>query len=117
MVGCRYIHVRKYIQMHMEFYDPRSWTTSVCKPSGLQPCHEVRGAARVRGQVSFVLSCFRCVAILIAMPVERIALVLVGTLLAGALHAQAFPTRPVRFIVPFSPGGAPDTAARIVGTK
>jgi tripartite-type tricarboxylate transporter receptor subunit TctC len=32
-------------------------------------------------------------------------------------HAQQFPTRPVRFIVPAPPGGAPDAIARIVGQK
>ena len=31
--------------------------------------------------------------------------------------AQTYPARPMRFIVPFSPGGASDTAARIVGQK
>ena len=51
------------------------------------------------------------------MSIERIALVLGAALLAGAVHAQNYPTRPVRFIVPFSPGGASDTAARIVGNK
>jgi tripartite-type tricarboxylate transporter receptor subunit TctC len=31
--------------------------------------------------------------------------------------AQTYPARSIRFIVPFSPGGASDTAARIVGQK
>jgi len=31
--------------------------------------------------------------------------------------AQAFPSRPVRFIVPFVPGGGTDTFARVVGAK
>lgn len=31
--------------------------------------------------------------------------------------AQNYPTRPIRMMVPFSPGGASDTAARVVGQK
>src|SRR6185503_4472752 len=31
--------------------------------------------------------------------------------------AAAYPDRPIRMIVPFSPGGASDTAARIIGQK
>lgn len=31
--------------------------------------------------------------------------------------AQSYPARPIRFIVPFPPGGSTDTYARIIGTK
>ena len=37
--------------------------------------------------------------------------------LAPSAHAQAFPERPVRFIVPYAPGGSTDTSARIVAEK
>lgn len=37
---------------------------------------------------------------------------------AGPAHAQsAYPTRPIRFVVPYSPGGLPDTVARIVAQR
>jgi tripartite-type tricarboxylate transporter receptor subunit TctC len=36
-------------------------------------------------------------------------------LFALGAAAQAFPTKPVKIIVPYSPGGLPDTVARVVG--
>jgi tripartite-type tricarboxylate transporter receptor subunit TctC len=50
-------------------------------------------------------------------PFGRAALAAAVLTLAPAIHAQDYPTRPVRIVVPFSPGGAVDGPTRIVAQK
>jgi tripartite-type tricarboxylate transporter receptor subunit TctC len=46
-----------------------------------------------------------------------IRVVVVFLAFAGFTHAQGWPARPVRFIVPFPPGGSTDVAARVLADK
>ena len=43
--------------------------------------------------------------------------VIAGLLPVGPVHAQAWPARPVRMIIPFTPGGSTDLLARAVGAR
>ncbi|MFI4927118.1 MAG: Bug family tripartite tricarboxylate transporter substrate binding protein [Burkholderiales bacterium] len=45
---------------------------------------------------------------------RSLASLAVGAQAAASVHAQAFPARPLRLIVPFAPGGSTDLLARIV---
>ncbi len=40
-----------------------------------------------------------------------------GMLETTTVQAQSYPSRPIRFIVPFPPGGSTDTYSRIIGVK
>jgi tripartite-type tricarboxylate transporter receptor subunit TctC len=51
------------------------------------------------------------------MKISRIAALAAGLLLAASAAAQSWPQKPVRFIVPFPPGGATDISARLVGQE
>ena len=44
-------------------------------------------------------------------------LTVAACVVAGNAHAQQFPDRPIRFVVPFPPGGSPDANARALGKQ
>jgi len=51
------------------------------------------------------------------MYLRRLFALAIACAIAGAAQAQAWPQKPVRFIVPFPPGGATDISARLLGQK
>ena len=51
------------------------------------------------------------------MALARSLLVLLAALTPLGTHAQTWPAKPIRFIVPFAPGGGNDILARVVGKQ
>ena len=51
--------------------------------------------------------------------IGRFSLVLLGAFIlgAGSASAQGYPTKPVRLVVPYAPGGGVDTVARALGQE
>jgi tripartite-type tricarboxylate transporter receptor subunit TctC len=48
---------------------------------------------------------------------RKIVSILAGVFLAGAVHAQAFPSKPIKVVIAFPPGAAHDTLGRILATE
>lgn len=55
-------------------------------------------------------------AIRLSMTLVALCVILQG-FSGGSAEAQAFPAKPIRFIVPFAPGGGNDILARVIGQK
>jgi tripartite-type tricarboxylate transporter receptor subunit TctC len=51
------------------------------------------------------------------MRLAKIAALAAGMLIAAVASGQSWPQKPVRFIVPFPPGGATDISARLLGQE
>ena len=41
----------------------------------------------------------------------------VSVTMAGAVSAESYPTRPIKFVVPFLAGGTVDIVARVIGQQ
>ena len=48
---------------------------------------------------------------------KKVLAIALAAFFAASAYGQAWPQKPVRFIVPFAPGGATDIAARLLGEK
>ena len=51
------------------------------------------------------------------MKLHNLFVLAAGLILASVAQAQPWPAKPVKFIVPFPPGGATDISARMIGQK
>ncbi len=62
-------------------------------------------------EVDMLASHFKSCAVLAA-----VSMVIIATV-AAPVFAQSWPTRPVRFVVPFAAGSSPDVTARLIATR
>ena len=50
-------------------------------------------------------------------PIVRLGAALLAAVVASSVQAQAYPTKPIKIIIPFVPGGSSDTVGRAIGSK
>ena len=48
---------------------------------------------------------------------SKLFVLLAATVVSASALAQTYPTKPIRFVIPYPPGGASDVTARIIGAK
>ena len=51
------------------------------------------------------------------LALRLVSVAMLAVLATPIVQAQSYPTRPIRFIIPFPPGGSTDTYSRIIGGK
>ena len=49
--------------------------------------------------------------------VKSLAALLLAACMAGSAHGQAFPTKPIKIVIPFVAGGSSDIVGRAIGSK
>src|SRR4030095_2853312 len=77
----------------------------ICRPGGMKMKIAFDGIVEVTGRGSLN----RC-----AVRIARLVLLAILAGSAGFAHAQAWPARPIKLIVPWPAGGGVDTAARMI---